>query len=141
MAYLIANTIEYIISDGDIVGSYKGHLTGVGKVMDFLSGSMGFLLVIVLPMMLFFIYQVYNLIMISIRLKKMMAVESAKEVAAAAGDAQNAKTEAEAALEEAKRMREEAEAMRAQAAKELERAQSAAKGENEQPAQDEGEKQ
>ena len=135
----IADT--HIISDGDIVGIYKGHLTGVGKVMDFLSGSMGFLLVIVLPMMLFFIYQVYNLIMISIRLKKMMAVESAKEVAAAAGDAQNAKTEAEAALEEAKLMREEAEAMRAQAAKELERAQSAAKGEKEQPAQDEGEKQ
>ena len=92
-------------------------------------------------MMLFFIYQVYNLIMISIRLKKTMAVESAKEAAAAAGDAQNAKTEAEAALEEAKRMREEAEALRAQAAKELERAQSAAKDENEQPAQDEGEKQ
>lgn len=60
----------HIISDGDIVGKYVGDLPKAGKVMDFLSSSMGFLIVIVLPMLLFFIYQVYNLIMIAIRLKK-----------------------------------------------------------------------
>lgn len=68
---------QHVISDGDIVGKYVGHLTGAGKVMDFLSSSTGFLVVIVLPMLLFFIYQVYNLIMISIRLKKAIAVETA----------------------------------------------------------------
>ena len=46
----------HVISDGDIVGKYVGHLQGVGRVMDFLSSSTGFLIVIVLPMLLFFIY-------------------------------------------------------------------------------------
>ena len=120
----IADT--HIISDGDIVGKYVGHLKNAGKVMDFLSSSIGFLVVIVLPMLLFFIYQVYNLIMISIRLKKAVAVETAKETAIAqekaaqsAASDNKATDEAKAALEEAKRLREEAEAIRAKAEKEL----------------------
>lgn len=138
----IADT--HIISDGDIVGKYVGHLQNAGKVMDFLSSSIGFLIVIVLPMLLFFIYQVYNLIMISIRLKKAVAVEAAKEAAVAQEKAaqQNVVTErkaetaeseaakaakdeaeaAKAALEEAKKLREEAEAIKAKAEKELEAA-------------------
>ena len=79
----------HVISDGDIVGKYVGHLQGVGRVMDFLSSSTGFLIVIVLPMLLFFIYQVYHLIMISIRLKKAVAVETAREVEAARMQAMN----------------------------------------------------
>ena len=102
---------QHIISDGDIVGKYVGHISGAGKLMNFLSSSTGFLLVIVLPMLIFFIYQVYNLIMISIRLKKAVAVENARE-----------QTVAENALEEAKRLREEAEAMRAKAEEELKKA-------------------
>lgn len=102
---------QHIISDGDIVGKYVGHISGAGKLMNFLSSSTGFLLVIVLPMLIFFIYQVYNLIMISIRLKKAVAVENARE-----------QTEAEIALEEAKRLRDEAEAMRAKAEEELKKA-------------------
>lgn len=118
---------RHIISNGDIVGKYTGHLKKAGKVMDFLSSSTGFLIVIVIPMLLFFIYQVYNLIMISIRLKKVMAVEAAKEAAAQAEEeenkAKNSDAEAaRAALEEAKRMREEAESIRAQAQQELEEA-------------------
>lgn len=118
---------RHIISNGDIVGKYTGHLKKAGKVMDFLSSSTGFLIVIVIPMLLFFIYQVYNLIMISIRLKKVMAVEAAKEAAAQAEEEENkAKNRdaeaARAALEEAKRMREEAESIRAQAQQELEEA-------------------
>ena len=133
-------TDTHIISDGDIVGKYVGHLLNAGKVMDFLSSSMGFLIVIVL----FFIYQVYNLIMISIRLKKAVAVEAAKEAAVAQEKAaqQNVVTErkaetaeseaakaakdeaeaAKAALEEARKLREEAEAIKAKAEKELEAA-------------------
>ena len=79
----------HVISDGDIVGKYVGHLQSVGKVMDFLSSSTGFLIVIVLPMLLFFIYQEYHLIMISIRLKKAVAVETAREVEAAKMQAMN----------------------------------------------------
>lgn len=123
---------QHVISDGDIVGKYIGHVSGFGKVMNFLSSSMGFLIVIVLPMLLFFIYQVYNLIMISIRLKKAMAVENAEEIAnariqqekadQAADEAARAKDEAQAALEEAKRLKEEAEALKAKAEKELKEA-------------------
>lgn len=119
---------QHVISDGDIVGKYVGHISNLGKVMNFLSSSMGFLIVIVLPMLLFFIYQVYNLIMISIRLKKAIAVENAEELAKAGlnkADAKQAakdKDEAHAALEEAKRLREEAEAIRAKAEKELKKA-------------------
>lgn len=117
---------RHIISNGDIVGKYTGHLKKAGKVMDFLSSSTGFLIVIVIPMLLFFIYQVYNLIMISIRLKKVMAVEAAKEAAAQAEEENKVKNSdaeaARAALEEAKRMREEAESIRAQAQQELEEA-------------------
>lgn len=123
---------QHVISDGDIVGKYIGHVSGLGKVMNFLSSSMGFLIVIVLPMLLFFIYQVYNLIMISIRLKKAMAVENAEEIAnariqqekadQAADEAARAKDEAQAALEESKRLKEEAEALKAKAEKELKEA-------------------
>lgn len=139
---------QHVISDGDIVGRYIGHLKGVGKVMNVLSSSTGFLVIIVLPMLLFFIYQVYNLIMISIRLKKAIAVENAKEAALAEekkkaeknqtedvkAQAEEAKVQAEeaqAALEEAKRMREEAEALRAQAEAELAKAREQDHGDRE----------
>ena len=101
----IADT--HIISDGDIVGKYVGKLSKFGHVMDFLSSSMGFLIVIVLPMLLFFIYQVYRLIMVSINLKKAMAVEEAVKKAETES---SEKAEAQAALEEARRLKAEAEA-------------------------------
>ena len=129
----------HMIADGDIVGKYVCHLAGFGKVMSFLSSSLGFLLVIVLPLLIFFIYQVYHLITVSIDLKKAIAVETAREQAEAAAqatpkageetdtsailaeaarakaEAEKARAEAEAALAEAKRLKEEA-AKAAQAA-------------------------
>ena len=121
----IADT--HVIADGDIVGKYVTRVPGLGKVMNFLSGSVGFLVLIVLPLLLFFIYQVYNLIMVSINLKKAVAVEEAKERALAEANAENdvklqedaqsamaeaeaARAEAEAALAEAMRLKAEAEA-------------------------------
>lgn len=83
---------QHIISDGDIVGKYVGHLPKVGTVMNFLSGSVGFLIIIVIPMLIFFIYQVYHLIMISMRLKKTVAVEAALEVEEAKEKARQAQT-------------------------------------------------
>ena len=116
---------QHIISDNDIVGKYVGKISKLGKLMDFLGSSVGFLLVIVLPLLVFFIYQVYHLIMVSISLKKATALEAAQEQAkiqaAAASpadqeaerlraEAERAKAEAAAALEEAKRLKAEAEA-------------------------------
>ena len=103
----------HVIADGDIVGTYVGKVSRLGKVMKFLSSSVGFLVVIVLPLLLFFIYQIYNLIMVSINLKKAVAIEEAKEKAMAEKNADAEKTErekAEAALAEAKRLQAEAEA-------------------------------
>ena len=113
----------HIISDGDIVGKYLFALSQMGKVMDFLSSSMGFLIVIVLPMLLFFIYQVYHLIVVGMNLKRAMAEEDRLAAAAAIVDAEgkgdttitadNAAeqlAQAEAKLEEARRLKAEAEA-------------------------------
>ena len=111
-----------MISDGDIVGRYVGRLPGFGRVMDFLSSSLGFLLVIVLPLLVFFIYQVYHLIMVSIDLKKAIAIETAQaqaqaqpdaeallaEAARAKAEAEAARAQAEAALAEARRLRQDA---------------------------------
>lgn len=106
----------HIISDGDIVGQYVTRVAGLGKVMTFLSGSVGFLVVIVVPMLLFFIYQIYHLVMVSINLKKAIAVEEALEKEKnQETEAQTKLAEAEAALAEAKRLKEEADAQLAKA--------------------------
>ena len=123
----------HMIADGDIVGKFVTKLPGVGKVMSFLSSSIGFLVVIVLPLLLFFIYQVYHLITVSIDLKKAIAVETAQaqaqiqaqpasdadallaEAARAKAEAEKAKAEAEAALAEARRLQEQARAAAAEA--------------------------
>jgi len=99
----------HIITDGDIVGKYSGKIPGFGNVMDFLSSSAGFLIVIVLPMLAFFIYQVYHLVIVSISLKKAMAAEEA------AASSSSAMSDAQKALEEANRLKAEYEAMLAKA--------------------------
>ena len=134
----------HMIADGDIVGKFVTKLPGVGKVMSFLSSSIGFLVVIVLPLLVFFIYQVYHLITVSIELKKAIAVETAQaqaqaqaqtnpdadallaEAARAKAEAEKAKAEAEAALAEAKRLQEQA---RAAAGTEVKAEEAAAAGE------------
>lgn len=108
----------HMIADGDIVGKYVCHLAGFGKVMSFLSSSLGFLLVIVLPLLIFFIYQVYHLITVSIDLKKAIAVETAREQAQAAAQAapkSGEKTDTDAILAEAAQAKAEAEKARAEA--------------------------
>lgn len=109
----------HMITDGDIVGRFVTRLPKFGKLVDFLSSSMGFLLVIVLPLLIFFVYQVYHLVTVSIDLKKALAMENVQEsgqaedmlaqAAKVKEEAEKAKAEAEAALAEAKRLKEEAE--------------------------------
>ncbi len=113
---------QHIISDGDIVGKYVGRVPRVGAVLELLSSTVGFLLIIVLPMLIFFIYQVYHLIMVSMKLKRAVAEEDAKaalEKSSESNDmlaqAEKARAEAEAALAEAKRLKEEAAAQLAAA--------------------------
>ena len=119
---------QHVIADGDIVGKYVGKIPYMGKVIGFLSSTWGFLVVIVLPMLLFFIYQVYHLVIVGMNLKRAVAEEDrlkqaeaivdSEDSQAAAADrakAEAARAEAEAALEEAKRLKAEAEAKLASA--------------------------
>ena len=119
---------QHVIADGDIVGKYVGKIPYMGKVIGFLSSTWGFLVVIVLPMLLFFIYQVYHLVIVGMNLKRAMAeddrmkqaeaIVDSEDSQAAASDrakAEAARAEAEAALEEAKRLKAEAEAKLASA--------------------------
>lgn len=108
------NQIEdtHVIADGDIVGKYVLKLAGVGALMTFLSSSTGFLVVIILPLLIFFVMQVYHLIMVVIKLKKATAEEMASESDASLDEALKAKQEAEEALAEARRLKEEAEALK-----------------------------
>ncbi len=122
---------DHVISDVDIVGKYVLRVPYLGSVMNFLSSSVGFLVVIVIPMLLFFIYQVYHLVIVGLNLKRAMAEDERMARAEAivegessqtekpetcdAGDdelarAQAARAEAEATLAEAKRLKAEAEA-------------------------------
>ena len=110
------------IAGGDIVGKYTGRVPYLGHVMQFLSSSIGFLIVIVLPLLVFFIFQVYNLVMVSIKLKKAAAAEAAAEAAEAAAATDEAASAAEARsgmdmreAVEARRLKAEAEAALAQA--------------------------
>lgn len=64
-----------------VVGVYNGtRIAGIGGVINFLSGSLGFFLCVVLPLILFFLYELYNFILILIRTRR----ENAPAPAAAA---------------------------------------------------------
>ena len=105
----------HIISDGDIVGQYVFKIPGMGKVMDFLSSTWGFLIVIVLPMLLFFIYQVYHLVIVGMNLKRAMAEEDRMARAAAIVDGEGSDAEAGSDVEHAEAARADAEAKLAEA--------------------------
>ena len=88
---------QHVIGSGDIVGQYVLCIPQLGKLFDFLSSSVGFLVVIVLPMLLFFIYQVYHLAMVSMNLKRAMLEEDRMAQAQAIVDAEAAPAAAPAA--------------------------------------------
>jgi signal peptidase len=74
------NPIEdnYELRFTDVIGVYNGNkLAGIGGVLDFLRSSTGFFLIIVLPMALFFLYEVYNLVKIIMAHKIKVAKEGA----------------------------------------------------------------
>ena len=74
---------NYELRYTDVIATYNGHsrLRGVGAVVDFLKSSIGFLLVVVLPMALFFIYELYNLIKILME-QKMQKVAASASISA-----------------------------------------------------------
>ena len=61
----------YTVKATDIVGIWTGgRLPGIGKVINFLRSSLGFFLFIVLPLVAFFIYELYRFIAILLEEKR-----------------------------------------------------------------------
>lgn len=69
------------IGPGDIIGKYVFAIPFLGSVLDFLSGTVGFLVVILIPLLLFFAFQIYKLICVFIEMRKVTALEAAEEAA------------------------------------------------------------
>ena len=80
-----ASEDNYELRYTDVVAVYNGHsrLRGMGAVADFLKSSIGFLLVVVLPMALFFLYELYNLLKIIMEQKMQKAAATASATVSA----------------------------------------------------------
>ena len=77
-------------SDSDVIGIYKFQIKGAGNVMDFLNSPTGFMVCLVIPLFLFFIWRLFKLIQVAIQYKKAGLEES--------GDADTAKQDANDSL-------------------------------------------
>ena len=80
-----AHKDNYELHYADVIAVYNGHsrLRGMGAVADFLKSSVGFLLVVVLPMALFFLYELYNLLKIIMEQKMQKAAATASATVSA----------------------------------------------------------
>lgn len=86
------------VFSNDIVGKWNDvKLTKVGKVLDFVSSKTGFLICIVLPLLILFVYQIYRFIVVIMEEKANSKVkdEAAILEAAAKIQAERAKKEKE----------------------------------------------
>jgi signal peptidase len=71
---------EILLAPGDVIGKYNGTVIPVlGSVMDFLSTQLGFFLVILLPVLIFTIYQIYKLISVVMYNKKVDMINAVNE--------------------------------------------------------------
>lgn len=71
---------SYTVYAGDIVGEWTNvKIGGFGKVMDYLRTKTGFFICILLPIALFFLFEVYKLIATIVEIKKPAITESDEE--------------------------------------------------------------
>lgn len=61
---------EYTVAAADIVAKYNSKISGLGKAVDLLETQKGFFICIVLPLILFFLYQLYNFIKVIVTVKQ-----------------------------------------------------------------------
>lgn len=75
-----ANSVadQYLVTPADVIGSYVVSVPVLGSVLSFLSTGTGFLVVIVLPILAFFLYQLYRFILLLIDLKRQTVIEATK---------------------------------------------------------------
>ncbi len=69
---------EYLVVPADIIGEYVVSIPLLGKVLSLLSTSTGFLVIIVLPILAFFLYQLYRFILLLIDLKRQTVLEATR---------------------------------------------------------------
>lgn len=91
------------VHESEIVGQYKGRLPGVGKAFDYLQTSTGFLIVVVVPVFIFFIYHLVQFFRVLFEYQTVKnRIKFEEEHLAADSDAEDkAKKEAERAAMEA----------------------------------------
>ena len=65
--YAVAQTR---VTSGQLLGVYKTHIKGLGKVFDWLGHGVGFFIIVVLPCILFLLYELYRFIRILIEYNK-----------------------------------------------------------------------
>ncbi|MBO5870301.1 MAG: signal peptidase I [Clostridia bacterium] len=71
---------ESLLSQGDIIGKFSGtKIPVMGSVIDYLSTKMGFFLVILLPVLLFTLYQIYKLVVVILHNHKVDMLNSVNE--------------------------------------------------------------
>ena len=74
---------EKIVSDANVVALWNGsEWKGVGAILTFLTSSVGFLCVIVLPLLIFFGFEVFNFVKVvrQVRGKKTITAEDEEEI-------------------------------------------------------------
>ena len=73
----------YTIHHNDVIGicTENGKIVGLGNVIEFLRSSVGFFVCIILPLILFFLYELYNFIsiLVSERAKKAPVAKETEE--------------------------------------------------------------
>lgn len=71
---------ELLVAPGDVIGEYKGtRVPKMGAVIDYLSTQTGFFLVILLPVLLYTLYQIFNLIRVIMYNHKVEVINAANE--------------------------------------------------------------
>lgn len=65
------------IGSNEVIGVYTGkHISNLGSVMDFLRTQTGFLVCVLIPLALFFLWELYKFITVIVAKKKNEAIES-----------------------------------------------------------------
>lgn len=73
---------KMLLSPGDVIGKYNGtKIPVLGSVIDYLSTQLGFFLVILLPVLLFTLYQIYKLIAVIMYNHKVELMNAVNETA------------------------------------------------------------
>ena len=121
------------VHESEVVGKYAGRVQGLGKVFDYLQTSTGFLIVVVVPVFLFFVYhliQFFRVLFEYQNVKNRIKFEQERGntedlIAQQKKDQQAAQAQARAKMEEELRERLRAEILASMAAQKKETAEEA----------------